>query len=60
VPALFTETTVSEDLAQQIADEAGAGLVRLYTGSLSDSDGPASTYLDYMRFNASQIAGALK
>jgi manganese/iron transport system substrate-binding protein len=60
VPAIFTETTVSQNLAQQIADQTGAKLVQLYTGSLSAADGPAATYLDYMRYNAGQIAGALK
>jgi ABC-type Zn uptake system ZnuABC Zn-binding protein ZnuA len=60
VPAIFTETTVSEDLARQVADETGVSIVRLYTGSLSEAGGPAATYLDYMRFNAEQIAGALK
>ena len=60
VPAIFTETTVSEDLAQQIADESGAVIVRLYTGSLSEVDGPAATYLDYMQYNASVIADALR
>lgn len=60
VPAIFTETTVSEDLAQQIADESGAVIVRLYTGSLSEADGPAATYLDYMQYNASAIADALR
>lgn len=60
VPAIFTETTVSEDLARQIADETGALIVRLYTGSLSEGDGPAATYMDYMRFNATQIAEALR
>jgi ABC-type Zn uptake system ZnuABC Zn-binding protein ZnuA len=60
VPAIFTETTVSQNLAQQIADQAGAKIVQLYTGSLSAADGPAGTYLDYMRYDAGQIAGALK
>ncbi len=60
VPAIFTETTVSESLAQQIADESGAALVRLYTGSLSEPGGPADTYLAYMRFNAAQIVAALE
>lgn len=58
--AIFTETTVSDDLAQQIADETGATITPLYTGSLSEADGPAATYLDYMRYNASQIAAALR
>lgn len=58
-PAIFTETTVSDSLAQQIADESGAGIVRLYTGSLSETDGPAATYIDYMLYNTGQIAAAL-
>jgi ABC-type Zn uptake system ZnuABC Zn-binding protein ZnuA len=60
VRAIFTETTVSDDLAQQIADETGAEIVQLYTGSLSAADGPAATYVDYMRFNAQQIAAAMR
>lgn len=60
VPAIFTETTVSEDLAQQIADEAGAGIARLYTGSLSQPGGEADTYINYLLFNATQMSNALK
>jgi ABC-type Zn uptake system ZnuABC Zn-binding protein ZnuA len=60
VPVIFTETTVSEDLASQIADEVGATIAQLYTESLSEPDGPAATYLDYMRYNATQVAEALK
>jgi ABC-type Zn uptake system ZnuABC Zn-binding protein ZnuA len=60
VPAIFTESTVREDLAEQIAEESGARIVQLYEGSLSDPDGPAATYLDYMRFTAATIAEALQ
>ncbi len=60
VPAIFTETTVSEDLAQQIADETGAGITRLYTGSLSEAGGEAGTYIDYLLFNAAQMVNALQ
>lgn len=60
VPAIFTETTVSDDIASQIADEAGAQIVPLYTGSLSEAGGPADTYLTYITYNAAQIAGALQ
>lgn len=60
VRAIFTETTVSDSLARQVADESGAQIVPLYTGSLSASDGPAATYMAYMRFNAAQIADALR
>jgi len=60
VPAIFTETTVSESIAQQIAGETGAQLVRLYTGSLSQPGEGADTYLAYMRYNAQAIADALQ
>ncbi len=59
VPAIFAETTVSDDLAQQIAEETGAQVYVLYSGSLSDADGPASTYLDYIRYNVTTIVEAL-
>jgi ABC-type Zn uptake system ZnuABC Zn-binding protein ZnuA len=59
VPAIFTETTVSDTISQQIASETGAQVAVLYSGSLSDEEGPASTYLDYMRYNVSTIVNAL-
>jgi len=60
VPAIFTEFTVGDGLAAQVAGEAGVALVPLYTGSLSAPDGPAATYLDYLRFDAATIAAALE
>jgi len=59
VPAIFAETTVSDDLAQQIGDETGAEVFVLYSGSLSEADGPASTYVDYIRYNVTTIVEAL-
>jgi len=35
-------------------------VVTLYVGSLSDPQGPASSYLDLMRYNVSAITEALK
>jgi ABC-type Zn uptake system ZnuABC Zn-binding protein ZnuA len=60
LPAIFTENVVSDSLAGQIADETGAVMVRLYTESLSEPGAGAETYLDYLRYNATAIAGALK
>lgn len=60
VPAIFTENVVSDSLAQQIADESGAAVVRLYTESLSDPGKGADTYLNYLLYNATTIADALK
>ena len=58
--ALFVESGSDERLLRQIAEETGASIGgTLYAGSLSDADGPAATYLQMMRHNAGEIAGAL-
>ena len=44
VPAVFGEATVSERLATSIAEESGAELVRLYSGSLGAEGSGAETY----------------
>ncbi|MBI5930503.1 MAG: zinc ABC transporter substrate-binding protein [Chloroflexi bacterium] len=59
VSAIFSENTVSASLAQEISDETGAGIYQLYSDSLTDTDGPAHTYIDYMRTNATTIVTAL-
>lgn len=59
VPAIFVGNTARPDVAEQVAEETGAEIVRLFTGSLSDPDGPAPTYLDHMRFNVNAIVDAL-
>ena len=60
VPAVFGETTVSERLAQTVAQESGATLVRLYSGSLGAGGSGAETYLDMVRTNVDRIVNALK
>ena len=59
VTAIFAETTVGDRIVQQISEETGAEVFALYSGSLSDADGPASTYLDYMRYNVTTIVETL-
>lgn len=59
VRAVFVSTTVNPQLAEQVTRDTGAQLVRLYTASLSDRSGPASTYLDMMRYNVTAILDAL-
>jgi manganese/iron transport system substrate-binding protein len=60
IPAIFSESTVSADPAQQVARETGAhyGGV-LYVDSLSDEDGPVPTYLDLLRVTTQTIADGL-
>ena len=60
VPAVFGETTVSERLANALATEAGAKLVRLYSGSLGTKGSGAETYIDMLRTNVARIVEALK
>ena len=60
VPVVFGETTVSERLAQTVAQESGASLVRLYSGSLGLGGSGADTYLDMVRTNVDRIVNALK
>ena len=60
VPAVFGEVTVSERLAATIAEETGATLVRLYSGSLGPPGSPAETYVGMMRTNAQLIGQALR
>ncbi len=60
VPAIFAEVSANPQLAEVVASETGIAVVTtLYSESLSETDGPASTYLDYMRYNAQTIADAL-
>ncbi len=60
VKAIFVGTTVNPDVAAQIAADTGATVVPIYTGSLSDTGGPAATYIDMMRYDAAQIVAALQ
>lgn len=60
VPAVFVEVSSNSTLADVIAQETGSAVVTtIYSDSLTGEDGPASTYLDYMRYNARTIAAAL-
>lgn len=60
VPAVFVGTTVSRKLAEQVAQETGVTIVSIYTDSLSGADGPADTYLTFMRWNVEAMVTALK
>lgn len=59
VRVILVGNTVNPALANRIANDTGIKLVQFYTGSLSAADGPAATYLDYMRYNVTTIVRAL-
>lgn len=56
IPVVFSESTVSDKPARQVAKETGAryGGV-LYVDSLTDQDGPAPSYLKLLEANADTI-----
>lgn len=56
IPAVFSESTVSDKPARQVARETGAyyGGV-LYVDSLSTADGPVPTYLDLLKVTTSTL-----
>jgi ABC-type Zn uptake system ZnuABC Zn-binding protein ZnuA len=59
VKAVFVGLTVNPDLARRVAEDTGTKLVFLYTGSLSEPDGPAGDYMAFMRYNVNAIVDAL-
>ena len=60
VPAVFGETITSERLAQSLANETGAKLVRLYSDSLGADGSGADSYLGMVRENVKLVVEALR
>ncbi|MCO6187274.1 metal ABC transporter substrate-binding protein [Rhizobium sp. L1K21] len=60
IPTIFSESTVSDKPARQVARETGAhyGGV-LYVDSLSEPNGPVPTYLDLLRVTSQTIVDGL-
>lgn len=61
IPAVFSESTVSDKPAKQVARETGShyGGV-LYVDSLSAKDGPVPTYLDLLSVTSQTIVSGIK
>lgn len=61
IPAVFSESTVSDKPARQVARETGAhyGGV-LYVDSLSNAQEPVPTYLDLLRVTTETLAQGIK
>jgi manganese/iron transport system substrate-binding protein len=57
IPVVFSESTISDKPAKQVAAETNAiyGGV-LYVDSLSEKSGPVPTYLDLLRVTTNTIA----
>ena len=60
IPAVFSESTVSDRPAKQVARETGAAYGGvLYVDSLSEEGGPVPTYLDLLRVTSETIVEGL-
>lgn len=60
IPAVFLENVTDQRLIKRIADEGGAKIGgRLFSDALSDSTGPAPTYIDMMKSNIRELTAAL-
>lgn len=60
IPAIFITRSVSPALAERVAADTGTKVTAFYDGALSGPEGPARTYLNFMRHNVSIFIGALK
>lgn len=59
VKAVFVGTTVNPALSKQVAEDTGAALITLYTGSLGPAGSGVESYIDYIRYNTEAIVAAL-
>jgi len=60
VSAIFVSENTNVVLSERVAQDTGIRVVKLYNGSLSGPDGPAATYLEFMRYDVTQIIDALR
>ena len=60
VPAIFADTSSSDELAQTLADEVGeVEVIELYTGSLGEPGSDGETYLLMISTNAERVTAGL-
>ena len=60
VPAIFSDVSASDQLAQALAAEVGdIAVVELFTESLGEDGSGGATYVEMVRTNAERIADAL-
>lgn len=61
IPAVFCESTISNNTQLQVAKETGAKFAGVfYVDSLSPPDGPASTYLKLLEYNVNTLIKGLQ
>ena len=61
LPAIFIESTINPKLMNQLARDNHVSIGgKLYSDSLSDEEGPASNYVQMIRYNTRTIVEALR
>lgn len=60
VQAVFVGMTVNPTMAERVAEDSDVVLIPLYTGSLSEETGPATTYIEMMHYDVSAIVNGLQ
>jgi len=59
IRVVFLSSPENQSLAESLAADSGARLVRLYVESLSEEGGPADSYAQLMEYNLATIVDAL-
>ena len=60
VKVILVGNTANPSLAERVSEDTGTRLIFVYTGSLSEPDDVAGTYIAYMHYNTNVIVAALK
>ena len=60
VDAIFVGENVDDSVVSQLANDVKLEVVKLYTSSLSEADGPAPDYATMMRYDVNAIVSALQ
>jgi len=59
IDVIFVGEFINPKTVEAIVKDTGIELVPLYTGALSEEEGPAGSYLAFMRYNVQSIVDAL-
>lgn len=60
VRAIFVGNTVNPGLAERVAKDTNTRLLFVYSDSLSDANGPAGSYLEFMQHNVGVFVDGLR
>jgi len=60
IKAIFIGTDLNPTVSQQIANDTGIRLYRLYTGTLDEPGSGVETYIKYIEYNTTTIVNALR